>query len=229
MGFSSYTLIVTYFMATLGIASISLVEAIGSPFIVFSSVLVSLSCLANIKKKEAIAGVLWNLLAAGVFVFFMLDYLAFSKSLITSASRFLTVLLILKLFDLKKNRDYLIVFSLVFFLILAAAASTVSPVFLVILSLFVINGIFAMVVFTIKRDLQENLRKDASVPSGVFGPAFFASIVGVSGISILITFSLFFVIPRMGIGLFERKTLNTVKVTGFSERVDLGAIGPVKQ
>ena len=55
-----------------------------------------------------------------------------------SAGRFLTILAAIKLFDLKVSRDYLIFYSLVFFQIIAAAASTISPLFLLIISVFII-------------------------------------------------------------------------------------------
>ncbi len=229
MSFPSYILLITYFMAALAIASISLVESVGASFVMFASSLMLLSGAANLKKKALVTGALWNLLAAGALVFFIIDYAAFSGSVLASAARFLTILLALKLFDLKADRDCLIACSLVFFLVLAAAASTVSPLFLVVLSLFVAGSISAMVALAIRRDLRENLRNDGQVPSGVFGPAFFAAVLGLSGVSMVMTFALFFALPRMGIGLFERKTLNTLKVTGFSERIDLGTMGPVKQ
>src|SRR5574337_1373250 len=148
MSFRSYTLVITYFMAALAIASISLVESVGAGFVILASSLMLLSAAANVKKKTLVSGTLWNFLAAGVLVFFIIDYAAGSGSILFSAARFLTVLLALKLFDLKADRDCLIACSLVFFLMLAAAASTVSPLFLLILTLFVAGGIPAMATFT---------------------------------------------------------------------------------
>lgn len=227
MSFSSYTIIVTYFMAALGLWAVSLVESIDAVFVATASGFVLLTLFLNVRKKEVVPGYLWNVLAAVVFALFAADYFLFSKSLITAGSRFLTVLMILRLFDLKKNRDYFLAYSIAFFQILAAAASTISPVFFLILTLFVIASIFAMVVFTIKRDMAET-GSSHTVPRNFFGLTFFTSVIVISTASMTMTFLLFFIMPRMGIGFFERKTLNTLKVSGFSDKVEMGTIGPVK-
>lgn len=228
MRFSSHTLVITYIMAALGLCASGLVESIGRPFIAVIGSAVSISLVFNIKKKELIPGLLWNVFAGGVLMFFAADYFFLSMSLITSASRFLAVLLSLKLFDLKRARDYLLVYSIVFFQILAAAASTVSPAFFAVLSLFIVSAIWAMIVFNIRRDFQRECPDSKEVPLS-FGTPFFLSITGISAASILMTLALFFLIPRMGVGFFDRKTGNALKVTGFSDKVDIGAIGNVKK
>ncbi|MBI5643985.1 MAG: DUF3488 domain-containing protein [Deltaproteobacteria bacterium] len=229
MNFQAYTLIITYFMAALGLSAVWLIEAIEAPFIIAVAAVVLLTLAFNIKRRRVIPGFLWNILAIFVFVFFIADYLMISGELITAASRFLTILLALKLFDLNRNRDHVMVFALVFFQILASAASTVSPFFMAILSLFIIGSIWALIIFNMKKDFQDASPKEGAFPGIAFGAPFFIGVIVISVFSILITFLLFLIIPRMEMGFFERKTMNTVKVTGFSDRVDLGAIGPVKQ
>jgi hypothetical protein len=229
MSFSSYTTIITYLVAAVGIAAISLVESIGNGFIAPIIVVVAASLIVNTVAPLTVPRTLWNLLAVVVFILFLADYLALSRTLMDASARFLTILVALKLFDLKTTRDYVLLFILVLFQILAAAASTVSPIFFVVLSLFIMCSIWAMIIFNMKRDFEEGNHQDRSMPRAVFGAPFFVGTVALTASSILITLILFFVIPRMAVGLFESKTLNTVKVTGFSDRVDLGDIGPVKK
>ncbi len=223
-----YELITAYYMTAIGMAAVSLVDGISPAFVAVMSGAALLSLAANLKKREVITGWLWNMLALAVFLLFALDYFAVSRDIVTAASRFLTVLLALKLFGLKTDRDYLTAYGIVFFQLLAAAASTVSPVFFLLLVLFIMGGIFALTVLNLKKDLSEWGRGEKAIPPGIFGGPFFVTITAVTTASLIITFALFFILPRMGVGLFERKTLNTIKVTGFSDRVDLGAIGPVK-
>ncbi|MBI2411590.1 MAG: DUF3488 domain-containing protein [Deltaproteobacteria bacterium] len=229
MNLNSYTLIVTYFMAALGLAAISLVESVGAAFTLAMAGVSAFTLALNLKGRKVIPGAIWNLLAAGVFAFFVADYLAFSGSLVVAASRFLTILLVLKLFDLNRNRDFVIAYAIVFFQILSAAASTVSPLFLLILSLFIIGAIWAMILFNMKRDYQEVHPTEKAFPKVAFGGPFFAYVIGASVFSITVTFMLFFIMPRMEFGFLQSKSLNTVKVSGFSDRVDLGTIGPVKE
>ena len=102
-----------------------------------------------------------------------------------------TILYAFKLFDLNRNRDYLIAYSLVFFQILAAAASTVSPAFFIILSLYVIGVIFTMILFTIRRDWSE-FGKGRTDPPVRFGLSFIGAIIAIAISSMVITLALFF-------------------------------------
>ncbi len=230
MSFASYTLVAAYFLGALGLAAVSLVEGIEPWFVALAAFACGASLYCNIRKKTFISAVVWNVLAVIVLFLFLADFLVISKSLIVSASRFLTILLALKLFDLKTGRDHAVAFGIVFFQILGAAAATASPAFFVILALFIAGSIFVMMLFTIKRDWETHrkaaLKEEAL--RGIFDGAFFIWISAVATASLAGALALFFILPRMGAGFFERKTLNTVKVTGFSDRVDLGSIGPLK-
>ena len=181
----------------------------------------------SFRKKLQLPASVWNLIAVLVFAIFLTDYLAFSGEFMTAASRLLAVLLGLKLFDLKKSRDHLLSYALVFFQILAAAASTVSLAFFALLALFVMASIWAMIIFSVSRDL-EAARKAPAAPN-LFGLRFFSVVAVITALSLLMSLALFFSIPRMGVGIFQRKALNTVKTTGFSDTVALGALGPVKE
>ncbi|MBI5587700.1 MAG: DUF3488 domain-containing protein [Deltaproteobacteria bacterium] len=226
MKLSSYTILITYFIASLGYLSVYLVDGVGAPFVAATGALAASSLYFNLKGRKVVHDLLWNILAAAVLAFFLTDYFVLSGSLITAASRMLTLLLSLKLFGLGRNSDYLLVFSLVFFQILAAAASTVSLFFFLLLALFVLSGIWAMIMFTVRKDWQDSSRKE--LPAVEFGWPFFISVIVVSFVSIAVTLLLFFIIPRMGLGLMDRKTDNPLKVTGFSDRIDLGSIAPFK-
>lgn len=227
MNYSRYIIATTYFMAALGLWAISLVDAIGIVFVASMAIAVSLSLLFNLRRGKALPGAIWNISAVVLLAFFLVDYLMFSQSLLTSAGRFLTILYVFKLFDLNRDRDYLIAYCLVFFQILAAAASTVSPAFFIILSLFVIGVIFTMILFTIKRDWSE-FGKGPAEPPVRFGPAFIGAIIAIAFMSMAITVALFFIIPRVSAGFLERRGADGIKVSGFSDKVDLGSIGPVK-
>ena len=222
-----HALTVTYIISLLGLWAVSLIGHISPAFIMFAGLLVIISVAYNQKTRKAIPVGAWNTAAVAVFLFFLADFLLISGELIVSGSRFLTVLLALKLFDLRTGKDHFIVFSLAFFQILASAASTISPVFFAILSLYIIFSIWALIIFNLRRDLQNSgLSTDA--PHDIFGVRFFLSVIGLSLFCILITAVLFFSIPRMGVGIFERNASDTLNVSGFSDRMDLGAIGALK-
>lgn len=228
MSFGLYVIILTYTMALLGIAATALVETISPAFVVFLGIAAVASLFVNLRRLRLVPAWVWNIIAFAIFVFFIADYAILSRNLLVSASRFLAVLMVSKLFDLKTNRDYIITYALVFFQILAAAASTVSISFLGILVLFLVSGIWAMIILNIRRDWAVSSPLSDEPPGRVFGPRFLAFVIASAAAALVITVVLFFAMPRAGLGFLERKTANTVKVTGFSDTVDLGELGEVK-
>lgn len=228
MTFSTYTIILTYFMASLGIAAASLVETIEVYFIAVASALAVISLILNLKSIRVVSKTVWNLVAVALFALFIADYAAITGNLLASAARFLVIMLALKLFDLNTGRDHVVTYVIVFFQILGAAVSTSSPVFLLILSLFIAGGIGAMTIFNIKKDWQAVYKEPSVPPAAIFGASIitFAAIAALS--SVIIAFLIFFLMPRKAIGFFERKTANTIRMSGFSGKVDLGEIGGVK-
>ncbi|MBI5560539.1 MAG: DUF3488 domain-containing protein [Deltaproteobacteria bacterium] len=225
MKFSSYITVITYVMVAVGFTAMCMVEGLTWGFLVFSGA-VTLASLA-LRERLGLPAYLWNALAGALFLFFLIDYFLISQTLIASSARLIASLIVLKLYDLKKTRDHLVFFSLVFFELSAGAASTVSPFFFFVLSVFIVSSIWAMVVLSLKKDSEEYILA-GNLPDGMFGGAFFLSTLLAAAASVIITLFLFFIIPRAGIGLFQGKTLAAVKVAGFSDVVSLGSIGPVK-
>lgn len=213
-------------MAFLGLWALALSGTAGPLLLVVMAFVYAIGLFLSYKKTFQLSTAAWNIIAGLVFVLFLADYLAFSRDFITAASRLLAALLGLKLFDLKKNRDHLLSYALVFFLTLAAAASTVSLAFFAMLALYVMASIWAMIIFSVSRDMEA--ANKALTVSNLFGMRFFTIVASISALSLIMSLALFFSIPRMGVGIFERKALNTVKTAGFSDTVDLGALGPVK-
>ena len=225
---TAQVLSLTSFMAFLGLWAASIASDLGPIFIAAIGVSYGAGLYLSFRNRLRVPDFAWNIAAVVVFAFFIADYLAFSREIITAGSRLLAVLLALKLFGLKKGRDYLFTYALVFFQILAAAVSTVSFSFFVMLAVYVMASIWAMILFSVERDMTDASYGKKTV-SGLFGPRFFVVIAAISAVSLVMTLALFFTIPRVGIGVFQRKALNTVKTTGFSDTVDLGSLGPVKE
>jgi protein-glutamine gamma-glutamyltransferase len=69
----------------------------------------------------------------------------------------------------------------------------------------------------------------ASGPSPGLTWPFILSTNTIAFLSLSCTLLLFVLIPRFGLGYFHRSQSNLIRMSGFSEQVDLGAIGSVKQ
>ncbi|MEK7828240.1 MAG: DUF3488 and transglutaminase-like domain-containing protein, partial [Deltaproteobacteria bacterium] len=229
MRFSQYFIIISYLIAGAGLAAVSLTNIINPVFLIGISCVVLLSLFLSIKGNSFnIPRFIWNSIAVIILAAALIDYLFVSRSLIDVSVRFLTILMAAKLFDLKTNRDYAVLYILTFFQLLSASASTVNISFLFVLALYILTGIWALTIFNLKKDWEEKGVPHKEMAKNILGPYFFIATAGLAGLSLIITLSLFFIIPRMEVGFFSRQTADVLKVSGFSEKVDLGELGPIK-
>ena len=229
MRFSQYFIIISHLIACAGLIAVSLTDIINPVFLIGISLVVLLSLFLSIKGRHlTIPRFIWNSLAVIILAAGLIDYLFVSRSLIDVSVRFLTILMAAKLFDLKTNRDYAVLYILTFFQLLSASASTVNISFLFVLALYILTGIWALTIFNLKKDWEEKGTPHKEMAKNILGPYFFITTAGLAGLSLIITLSLFFIIPRMEVGFFSRQTADVLKVSGFSEKVDLGELGPIK-
>ncbi len=226
MHFHTYTKIIRVLLTLLGFAAISLVGEPGQSFLILIGAVTLVSLAVNVRYEVTIAPRYWNVLAILLLAGFIVNYAVFSRDLMGSGAAFLAVMTALKLFDLRTVRDHLLLYILVFLEIVVAAASTVSPAFFAILAAFVITSIWAMVLFNIRRDYEQCSGKDKMITErGLLSPGFFLYTIAITGFSLVITLMLFFIIPRVGSGFFQRQSQNTLNVPGFADELTLGSIG----
>jgi hypothetical protein len=131
---------------------------------------------------------------------------------VSSLTRLLTFLLIIKILTIQIKRDCLLILLLAFVQVTLAASLTTDLTFIMTFLCFLFFSISALVVFS--QGERPHLWK---LSVRYF---FSASLLG---------FLFFFIIPHYGIGYFGTRTRSAERETGFSERVDLGDIGKVKK
>jgi len=229
MRLSQYMIIITHFMALLGLYAVTLVGGISPIFIASMGGLIVLNLFIKSWNTHIIPRSLWNIIAIIIFIFFLVDFFWGGRNLTASAARFLTLLLTAKLYDLHSNRDYVIIYSTVFFQILAAAASSMSIYFLPLLLLFIMGIIFAMITVTIQKEFEIGKNAGSEPPRSLFDLSFIVYAIVLSSVTVTMTFMLFMLLPRMEAGLFHNKDMNSIHVTGFDNTFKLGALGPVKK
>ncbi|MBE9528985.1 MAG: DUF3488 domain-containing protein, partial [Proteobacteria bacterium] len=227
----NYPIAILYYMSALALGGAALAHSAGLLFLTIIGLVIFTSLLFNLrllsKREQKLPAWIWSVAAVAVVAFFIFDYVLGTAGLVASASKYLTVLLALKLFDINGDRDHKIVYAIVFFALLASAASTVSPLFFLLLALFVLGAINGMTVFNIQRDIRRHRGSDKiteeTLPPGLFNAPYFLFIVTVSIFTMVVTLALFFVLPRVGAGLFNRGPASTVATTGFTDTVEPGS------
>ena len=161
-----------------------------------------------------------TLLFSGFLVLFVVDALYIS-GYVTASIRLMLLVGLLKVWTGRSDRDYLLVLSSSFTLVLVAASGSVSPAFLVVLVAFVFFSILSLLHFETRRAYIDHPR----------APFPLSSYLGVSAvITILIALvatPIFVSVPRSRLGLWSVRGGAGSLLSGFSDHVTLGDIGRI--
>ncbi len=163
-----------------------------------------------------------NLLLILLFGFSLAD-LSISGDLLGATARFSIFLALVKFATLASARDLLQICLIVFLQLLAAAAATTDPVFGLAFILYLFLSLWALVLYHFRSEAEESGGTVPRIPAAAA-----AAFQGVGLASLGFTLFTFLIIPRIGVGLFAAKERATQRLSGFSERVDLGSIGSIK-
>jgi len=203
---------------------ISLVHAGGIPFV------------RRAMAKVTVSPTLWNVLLIGVFVTFLIDLTLISGNLLPAGIHFLVMLLGIKLLTLQQRRDYRHLYAISLMAILASAALTTDAWYVPIFLLYLLAAVWTLLLYHLNREMRET---PAVAPTGTSAchttfairitHRFFWLTNGTAVLTILLTLVIFFLIPRIGAGVLQRTSGEALRTTGFSDQVDLGTIGSVKQ
>jgi transglutaminase-like putative cysteine protease len=180
---------------------------------------------------------LWNVLLTGAFVILLIDLTVVSRDLLSAGIHFLVVLLGIKLLTLQQRRDYRHLYAISLMAILASAALTSDAWYVPIFLLYLLAAVWTLLLYHVTQETGET---PAVVPSTGTAAChttfpnrithrFFWLTNGTAVLTITLTLAIFFLIPRIGAGVWQKTGGEALRTTGFSDRVDLGTIGSVKQ
>jgi transglutaminase-like putative cysteine protease len=180
---------------------------------------------------------LWNALLVGAFVILLIDLTVVSRDLLPAGIHFLVVLLGIKLLTLHQRRDHRHLYVISLMAILASAALTTEAWFVPIFMLYLLTAVWTLLLYHLTQETSEIF--PTATPRGrescrtIFPSSithrFFWLTNGIVLLTVALTVAIFFLIPRIGAGVLQKTSGEAVRTTGFSDRVDLGTIGSVKQ
>ena len=242
---TSYALVITAFLA------IALTGALDGVSIALYSLAV-VACFyrdARGVKRLRMPEWMWRVLSIVYVPFVFLDA-AFITNRVLALVHMTLFVSAAKLFQNKRDRDWVFLYLIAFFQMLLAAGLTFNATFVASLALFLFFFISTLAAFEMRRARREVIpleeetiaslkqpqrvkyrMNDALVRAGrssrvryLFG-ASFAQIVIVAAL----TLPFFFLIPRFGGGGIARGFGEGDRVTGFSDRVELGDVASIKK
>jgi len=178
----------------------------------------------------------WNVLLIGAFALFLLDLTAISRDLLPAGIHFLVILLNVKVLTLQDRRDYRHLYAISLMSVLASAALTTDLWYVSIFVLYVLAAIWSLLLYHLTDKTAATI---VSLPGGSPSTApqpipritgrFFWFTNGIALFTFALTLMIFFLLPRISVGIMQKGKGEGLRTTGFSERVDLGMIGSVKE
>jgi len=236
---SSVLLATTAFSGLMLAQSVPLWLALPTAIILIISLLqaAGVHLVRRAMAQVTLSPTLWNVLLISAFVILLIDLIVVSRDLLPAGIHFLVVLLGIKLLTLQQRRDYRHLYAISLMAILASAALTTDAWFVPIFLLYLLAAVWTLLLYHVT---QEGGEPQAVLPSTNTAAChatfpirithrFFWLTNGTAILTVALTLAIFFLIPRIGAGMLQKTSGEALRTTGFSDRVDLGTIGSVKQ
>jgi protein-glutamine gamma-glutamyltransferase len=164
---------------------------------------------------------------------FVLDLFFVSESYVTASIHMVLFAMVVKLFSIRRERDYVYLAVLSFLAVLASSLLTVDTVFVMAFVAFILLAVNTFVSMEIRRSLRKSRYRGHEPVFGAterkFGLALSATGAVLVICILVISAGMFFLIPRFNAGYLSGYAPRGEIVTGFSDQVNLGAIGRIQQ
>ena len=156
-----------------------------------------------------------------------LDAVVLATTFLDAATRLACFLVLYKLWTLRTVRDSRTIAFLVFFMLVAASSSAFGVGYLFVFVGFVALGTWLAVVQHVLVEAEPAPDRTVVGPA-VRGRGLTVIAGGAALAALVVTGLLFFVIPRVGLGALPFRVRTGPLMTGFSDRVELGAYGEIE-
>lgn len=165
-------------------------------------------------------------------LFYAADYLLVSASFVSATVHLLLFITIVKMFSVQRERDHVYLAVLSFLEVLSAAILTVDTSFLATFCIFTVVAVATFVSMEMRRSAAETGHVPA--PPVARAQRRFARALSLSAAALMVAIlvgaaAIFFILPRLSAGYLSDYSPRNDFVTGFSDQVQLGAIGRIQQ
>ena len=223
--------LVTYLLVGVGVAALllaGLLDPLGA--VILTLALVGSWAIDQVRDRMPVRPVFgWALVTTAAFAI-GIDLLYLAQSVLDGMVHLLLFLILLRLFRRRSLKDLRDAGFLSFFMLVAASAVTFNVSFLFVFIAFLVLGTWMLILHHLVSESERAKTDAAELTAGGIGPRsplFRMSLLAAAG-----TFALagvmFFVIPRVGQATLPFRAELGRRISGFSERVELGAYGEIE-
>jgi hypothetical protein len=175
---------------------------------------------------------LWNLITIAFLVYAVLDLALLAESFMAAVTHLLLFLLTYKLYNARHHRDLLDIFLLTFLMLVSSCLFTTSFGFLLVFCLYIVLGVWGFMLFHLRREadlaMPEQSRAALAAPGFITSSLLYSSL-GVVLTALILTLSIFFLMPRLGRTFLSLQGQVGSLSTGFTDRVELGIYGAIQK
>ena len=223
-----------YLLVLTGFATLATSGGLDLPSQLLTGLALAIRGVMLAKRYQFVISERWTTpLSIIYFAFFAADYFAFSHSFLPATVHLALFGVVVRMFSVRRERDYITLAILAFLMVLAAAVLTVDSVFLFSFAAFMLMAVATFVLMEMRRsghsadfqarhstDPQEHRRLAFSLVRVL--PALMLMILAGAAV-------FFFLLPRMSAGYLGGYTYGTDLSSGFRDHVQLGQIGRIQQ
>ena len=229
MTFERQFVIASRALAVLGVSALAAAGAVGPVYLVISLVAVLWTGLLGWRGRgHGLGNRVANVTSAAAMVLIFAPVVLRGAPPIAAIAEFLLVLTALRALAADGVRDWIQIYALSFFELVAASALTVEPAFAAVFVLYLLLAPWALVLLCLRGEVTGQGAKDRLNDPRFVDASLFRSVAGVTVVLFLSTLAVFVFFPRMGAGLFASPFATGGGLTGFSDEVGLGDVTALK-
>src|ERR1022692_3526276 len=223
-----------YLLVLMGFGTLASTGGLDLPTILLVGSALAVRGYLLAERRHIVISERWTTpLTIAYFAFYAADYFLLSRSFLSATVHLVLFAVVVRLFSLRRDRDYTMLAVLAFLMVLASAVLTVDSVFLLFFAGFLLLAVATFILMEMRRsgraaqfharhshDMQEHRHLAFSLARAT------------SGLVLMILLGatvVFFLLPRRSTGYLGGYSFGTDLSTGFSDRVQLGQIGQSQQ
>jgi len=229
-----YFQISLYLIVSTGFLALASTGGLDTPSLILVSAALVVRGYMLATRRQFVISERWTTpLTIVYFAFFAADYFVFSHSFLPATLHLALFGVVVRMFSLRRERDYITLAILAFLMVLAAAILTVDSVFLFAFAAFMLMAVATFVLMEMRRSARAATihARHSSDPQEHRHLAFWLARMAPALMLMILAGGavLFFLMPRKQIGYLGGYAFGTDFSSGFSDRVQLGQIGEIQQ
>ena len=229
MSFRLVFLLSSYFLVFLGFADLFLTEELSSPYLLLAATCLVFGAVGEMKSgKGFLPAAVANIAMLGIFTLTLFSIFVLQALPLQELVHFLLALQAIKLLAPKKGRDWLQLYLLSFFSLLAASALSVEFSFAVIFICYLFAAPWVLVLFHLK-SATESAGKNPDTETRFLSWSLLRLVGGIDVVLLFLTLFFFVSFPRLSAGFFGNGWATGSAVTGFSDHLSLGQVAEIQK